>query len=59
MLRDQGYGAGALYDVSVYTQAFAGSKLYTTWWQVGVNNLPKVVMQQCGVRESNSRPLSH
>ena len=34
---------------------------YTAWYQrqMGVNNLPKVVTQQCGSWGLNSRPLSH
>ena len=56
-----GNGASATCGVPVYAVAFTLVTIYIAWWQrhMGVNNLPKVVTQQCRRQESNSQPLSH
>jgi len=56
-----GYRARASRGMSVYVSAFTGTHTHTDWWQrhMHVNNLPKVVTQQCNNQGSNSRPVSH
>ena len=57
-VRDCGYGTSTSRAVTVYTPAFAGTKLYClTSGAHGVNNLPRVVTLPHTGRGLNSRPL--
>ena len=57
-VRDCGYGTSTSRAVTVYTPAFAGTKLYClTSGAHGVNNLPIVVTLPHTGRGLNSRPL--